>query len=296
MKKVFTLLFCLLIVITAFVGCESEEVHTHTFADEWRYDENNHWHHSTCEHTDEVSEKGAHVDEDSNDICDVCGYISDHTHTTLREPIVVNDTIIVAAGDYGRYLGVVKLNGDGSLKSYELLAVDETVEEDLAIAAMVENYKTAVENDYLSKYGYTFDQILVNNTYKFDTVDEVYDTQHESTLGNLFADAYKSAAEKATGKKVDVALTAAGVIRATMPIGDISVSDVFNAASLGVGTEGELVSIYITGKDLKNAIELDASVQPLMASAQLFMSGVEYSFNRYRMIFNKVEKTFMDTV
>ena len=62
-----------------------------------------------------------------------------------------------------------------------------------------------------------------------------------------------------------------------------------NAASLGVGTEGELVAIYVTGKDLKNAMELDASVQPLMTSAQLFMSGVEYSFNQYRMIFNKVD-------
>jgi len=215
--------------------------------------------------------------------------ISGHTHTTLNKPIIVNDTIIVAAGEYGRYLGALKLNKDGSLKNYELIPVDETVAEDPTVAAMVENYKTTVEKDYLSKYGYTFDQVLVNNKYKFDTVDEVYDTQHESTLGNLFADAYKAAAQKATGKKVDVALTAAGVIRATVPIGNVSVSDIFNAASLGVGTEGELVSIYVTGKDLKNAIELDASVQPLMTSAQLFMSGVEYSFNKNRMIFNKVD-------
>lgn len=215
--------------------------------------------------------------------------ISGHTHTTLTKPITVNDTVIVSAGDYGRYLGVVKLNKDGTLKNYALFDVDETVDEDQTIAVMVENYKATVENDYLSKYGYSFDQVLVNNKYKFDTVDEVYDTQHESTLGNLFADAYKVAAEKVTGKKVDVALTAAGVIRATMPIGNITVSDVFNAASLGVGTEGELVSIYVTGKDLKNAIELDASVQPLMTSAQLFMSGVRYSFNKNRMIFNKVD-------
>jgi len=215
--------------------------------------------------------------------------ISGHTHTTLTEPIEVNGTLIVSAGDYGRYLGVLKLNRDGSLKRYDLIPVDETVEADPAVSALVEGYKTAVEEGYLSKYGFTFDQILVNNSYKFDTVDEVYATQHESTLGNLFSDAYKIAVEKATGRKVDVALTAAGVIRATMPIGNVTVSDVFNAASLGVGTEGELVAIYVTGKDLKNAIELDASVQPLMKSAQLFMSGVEYSFNRNRMIFNKVD-------
>ena len=215
--------------------------------------------------------------------------ISGHTHTKLDEAIVVNGTAIVSAEDYGRNLGVLKLTRDGELKSYQLIPVDETVAEDPTIAAMVENYKTAVEEDYLSKYGYTFDQILVYNPYTFDTVGQVYATQHESTLGNLFSDAYKTAVERITGKKVDVALTAAGVIRATMPIGNVTVSDVFNAASLGVGTEGELIAIYITGKDLKNAIELDASVQPMMTSAQLFMSGVEYSFNTNRMIFNKVD-------
>lgn len=215
--------------------------------------------------------------------------ISGHTHARINKPIEVNNTLIVSAGDYGRYLGVLKMTREGKLKSYELIPVDENVKEDPIVAALVEGYKTAVQDDYLSKYGFTFDQVLVNNTYKFDTVNEVYATQHESTLGNLFADAYKKAVENATGKKVDVALTAAGVIRATMPIGNVTVSDVFNAASLGVGTEGELVSIYVTGEDLKNAIELDASVQPLMTSAQLFMSGVEYSFNTNRMIFNKVD-------
>lgn len=215
--------------------------------------------------------------------------ISGHTHTKLDKPVTVNGTVIASAAEYGRYLGVIKLTNGGELKSYELIPVDETVAEDPEIAETVENYKAAVEQDYLSKYGFTFDQVLVNNPYTFDTVGEVYATQHESTLGNLFSDAYKAAIERITGKKVDVALTAAGVIRATMPVGNVTVSDVFNAASLGVGTEGELIAIYVTGKDLKSAFELDASVQPLMTSAQLFMSGAEYSFNTNRMIFNKVD-------
>ena len=215
--------------------------------------------------------------------------VSGHTHTTLSEPILVGDTVIASAGEYGRYLGVIKLHADGTLKSYELIPVDEHVAEDPAVAALVEGYKASVEADYLSKYGFGFDEILLRNDITFDTVDEVYATQHESTLGNVFSDAYKAAVERVTGKPVDVALTAAGVVRGTLPVGDVTVSDVFNAASLGVGTEGELIAIYVTGKDLKNAMELDASVQPLMTSAQLFMSGVEYSFNRNRMIFNKVD-------
>lgn len=218
--------------------------------------------------------------------------ISGHTHTTLDQPISVNNTLIVSAAEYGRNLGVLKLSFDGesvSLGGYELIAIDENVEDDPTISALVEQYKTDVEEKYLSKYGYTFDQVLVKNDYTFDTVDQVYATPHESTLCNVFSDAYKWAVERTTGKTVDMAVTASGVIRGSLPKGNVTVSDVFNAASLGVGTEGELIGIYLTGKDLMAAIELDASIQPLMKSAQLFMSGVEYSFNKSRMIFNKVD-------
>ena len=199
----------------------------------------------------------------------------------------------MSAAEYGRKLGVLRLTTDGngavSLAGYELIPVDETVSADPATEALVDAFKNSVNTDYLDDYGMTFDRVLVNNTYKFDTVDEVYATQHESTLCNVFSDAYKWAVEQATGKTVDMAVTASGVIRESLPVGDIRVSDVFNAASLGVGTEGELIAVYITGKDFKNALEVDATVQPLMRSAQLFASGVEYSFNTNRMFFNKID-------
>ena len=218
--------------------------------------------------------------------------ISGHTHSTIKEPIEVNGTLIVSATDYGRRLGVLKVKFDGqsvTLADYTLMDVTGTIKEEPAIAALVEQYKAAVEENYLSKYGYTFDQVLVNNPYTFDTAGQAKATPHESTLCNVYSDAYKWAVERATGQKVAIAVTAAGVIRGSLPVGEVTVSDVFNAASLGVGTEGELVGIYLTGKDLKNAFELDASVQPLMTSAQLYISGAEYSFNQKRMIFNKVD-------
>ena len=218
--------------------------------------------------------------------------ISGHTHTKLTEPIQVNGTLIVSADEYGKNLGVLKLTQDGegvSLVDYELIPIDETVADDSEIAALTDKYKKTVEDEYLANYGVTFDQVLVRNPYAFETDDEVSSHQHESPLCNIYSDAYKWAVEKTTGKTVDVAITAAGVVRGSLPTGDVTVSDTFNAASLGVGTEGELIGIYLTGKDLKNAIELDASIQPLMSTAQLFMSGAEYSFNQYRMIFNKVD-------
>ena len=223
--------------------------------------------------------------------------VSGHSHTTLDQPIQVGDTYIVSAGKYAENLGVITLemgaDGKVSLADYRLVPIDETLADDRTVSALVEGYKAEVERDYLARFGLGFDQVLIRNPYVFDTVNQVYATQHESTLGNLISDAYKWAAEQADGQRVDMALTASGVIRETFPQGEVTVSDVFNTASLGIGADGvpgyPLVAVYLTGADLKAAMEVDASVQPLMSAAQLFCSGAEYSFNTRRMIFNKVD-------
>lgn len=226
--------------------------------------------------------------------------VSGHTHTTLNQPIEVNDTYIVSAGENGQNLGVLTLTRtqDGvELKDSQLIPVTEGIQEDPEMVQWLEQAKDQVEQDYLAQFGMEFDQVLVNNSYDFDSVDEVYATQHESTLGNLLADAYYWAGMKESSDPVDVALTASGVIRDTFPKGEITVAQVFNVASLGIGADGvpgyPLISVYLTGKDLKNTLEVDASVTPLMTAAQLFCSGVQYSFNTNRMIFDKVDEAVL---
>ena len=221
--------------------------------------------------------------------------ISGHTHTTLAEPLQVGDTYIVSAGEYGKNLGRITLDWDGSgvtLSDYQLIPIDASVEDDPRLAAWIEQAKQEVEENYLSGFGLGFDQVLTDNPYPFDSQNQLYASQEESTLGSLMADAYRWAAEQATGEAVDVAVTASGVIRESLPQGEITVSDVFNAASLGIGADGvpgySLVSVYLDGKDLKTVLEIDASVSPLMTAARLYCSGVEYTFNTSRMIFNKV--------
>lgn len=221
--------------------------------------------------------------------------VSGHTHTTLSEPIVVDDTYIVSCGEYSKNLGVITLNleEDGvSLASYELIPINDSFEEDAEVAAKVEEYKKLVEENYLSQFGdMTFDQVLAENPCEFDDINK----HQESALGNLIADSYRWAVKEAEGEDyvpVDFALTANGVVRESLAVGELTVSDVFNVSSLGIGADGvpgyPLVSVWITGEDLKNAFEVDASVTSLMSSAQLYFTGMEFTFNPNRMIFNKV--------
>ena len=101
--------------------------------------------------------------------------------------------------------------------------------------------------------------------------------------------------KKAEGVNYDpvaLAIVPTGTIRGSFVKGDITVSDAFTVSSLGIGADSisgyPLISVYLTGKELKTACEVDASISPIMSSAQLYMSGVNFTFNPNRLIFNKV--------
>ena len=228
--------------------------------------------------------------------------ISGHTHTTLEEPVVVNDTYIVSCGQYGENLGSITLEWDENgktLKEYELIPVDETVEEDPTIAAMVEEWKTRVSEGYLANYGLTYDQVLTHTDFDLDTPES--GVQQGNELGELVSDAFLWAVGHLEADAPDVktvAVTADGVLRADLPKGELTTSMAFDVLSMGVGADGTsgfpLVAVYLTGKELKAAAEVDASVTPIMPAAQLYMSGMAYSFNTNRMFFNRVMDTWLE--
>lgn len=61
-------------------GCAWDYGHTHTYAEEWTHDQENHWHAVSCGHTLKV-EKTPHADDNNDGICDGCAWDYDHTHT-----------------------------------------------------------------------------------------------------------------------------------------------------------------------------------------------------------------------
>lgn len=245
------------------------------------------------------------VEEDSEDqqlakaVPEIDVIISAHTHTELAEPIIEGSTVIASAGDYGRYLGEIDLISDGdgrwSLANYQLNAMDESVEKDVDIAEEVEAYKEAIDAEYLNQFGYTANQVIAKNTVSFTQMSEFGKVLEEDSLGNLIADSYVYAVREAEGddyEPIALAVTANGVVRDTFQTGEITVSDAFNVSALGIGADGivgyPLVSVYLTGAELKVVAEIDASVSSLMSAAQLYPSGMRWVYNPNRLILNRV--------
>ena len=224
--------------------------------------------------------------------------VSGHTHSTLAEPLVVNDTYIVSSGPYCQNLGSLTFSWDGSgekrLLDYRLIPIDETVAENPEIAGLVEQWKDMVGETYLARYGLTYDEVLTHSDYDLNTPASA--VQENNGLGTLVSDAFLWADRTLNAAYADsphtVSVTADGVLRANLPAGDLTAAMAFDVLSMGVGENGTsgfpLVAVYLTGKELKAAMEVDASVTPIMPAAQLYMSGAKYAFNTKRMFFNRV--------
>ena len=224
--------------------------------------------------------------------------VSGHTHSTLAEPLVVNDTYIVSSGPYCQNLGSLTFSwddgGEKRLLDYRLIPIDETVAENPEIAGFVEQWKDMVGETYLARYGLTYDEVLTHTDYDLTTPASA--VQENNGLGTLVSDAFLWADRTLNAAYADsphtVSVTADGVLRANLPAGDLTAAMAFDVLSMGVGEDGTsgfpLVAVYLTGKELKAAMEVDASVTPIMPAAQLYMSGAKYAFNTKRMFFNRV--------
>ena len=258
-----------------------------------------------------VSHGGTWEDENKSEdeilakeVPDIDLIISGHTHTELKEAIQHGNTYIVSCGEYGRNLGSLsmtqKQDGRWELTSYELIPVSEEVKPDQATQEQIDALMDTVDKNYLADFGYTREEVLAENDVEFNSLEEMGTKHEELNLGDIMSDAYIYAVENSEyydGDPVDVAVVPSGTVRDTYTKGDITVEDVFNSFSLGIGKDGvagyPLISAYLTGKELKLAAEVDASVSDFMTTARLYCSGLNFAYNPHRMILNKVTDCYL---
>lgn len=224
--------------------------------------------------------------------------ISGHTHTELKEPIIVGKTLIASAGCYGENLGVIKLlkkNEKWILEDYKLKETSNFIPDNISVDDYINKFKDNVEENYLAKFHMKFNEKLAYSPFNFTTLSEISMENKENGLTNLITDSYIYAIKNIEGKDyepITASLTFSGMIRNTFVKGDITVSDVFNVNSLGMGADKTcgypLTTVYVTGQELKRICEADASISPYMNTAKIYMAGVRYKFNNNRLIFNRV--------
>lgn len=218
-----------------------------------------------------VSHSGTWEDESKSEdellakaVPDLDLILSGHTHTEIEKPIQHGSTYVVSCGEYGKNLGELTLtqqaDGRWAMSAYELIPITSDIAVHAATQQTIDSFMDTVDTDYLARFGYTKDQVLAENDIVFSTQKDLENIHEEHNLGDIIADAYVYAVENAAdydGVPVDLAVVPSGTVRDTYARGDITVEQVFNSFSLGIGADGvpgyPLISVYLTGREIRTA-------------------------------------------
>lgn len=226
--------------------------------------------------------------------------VSGHTHKELKNPLMVNQTIIVHTGAFGQYVGALDLackKGKVELKAYQLIEINDTIQGDKEIQESVESYMGLINEKLLKEVNLTFDQVLAKTDFDLRLLED------ESNLGNLITDSIRWAINKVDCDRNDpvtevvVAIESNGVIRDDLlrgKTGNIAVCDLFRTIPLGFSGGDDtmgypLITSYLYAHEIKKMMEVLTSIYPRKGNKFfLQVSGLRFKYNPNRVIFDRV--------
>lgn len=200
--------------------------------------------------------------------------VGGHTHTVLESPIQIGNTLLLQAGEFGRYLGKLSLVLNAGIIenwSYRLQSVDSSVPEEPTVAAMIDNLAAGVEAD--PRFGPVYTDVLAQAAIDLEKPlgEGLF---KDNALGNLISDAFRDL----TG--TDIAIQPQGFISQTIYEGDVKGADVFQAVPYGFdeasGLGLKLVTFETNGMSLMYGLEF--SVYNLPYVEDFFLHGSNFSY------------------
>ncbi|MFF2483177.1 5'-nucleotidase C-terminal domain-containing protein [Paenibacillus sp. NPDC058071] len=193
-------------------------------------------------------------------------FIDGHSHTVLENGITAgNGTLLVSAGEYTKYAGVVDLWYDGGkVVKKQAALVDQKKAADIApnaaVAELVSSIQKSQEAILSQKVGET--------AVKLEGSRELVRTS-ETNLGSLIADALRSASG------ANIAVTNGGGIRASIEQGVITKGAIITVLPFG----NQIVTLNVKGADVKAALENGVSDYPNPKGAFPQVSGIAFKID-----------------
>ena len=220
---------------------------------------------------------------------------SGHYHTATMAPVTrgSSGTLIFSPGEYGEYVSRLDVTFDtetGHIEStdFTLLPVNDTIQNRTVFETVVEGYKSAIDQA-LAPFGFSLDTPVSRVSWPMEIAGI-----SESGLGNMAADAIRAITSTLAplndGNPYQVAVIPNGVIRDGLfpgKTGVVTFTDVYNTLPLGTSPDTTqplpgypLVSLYVTGPDLRNVCEAGLTIAAMMGSDfYLNYSGIRVDYN-----------------
>ena len=211
--------------------------------------------------------------------------VGGHTHDTLEEPLIVNDTLIAQAGAHGSHLGRIDLEVDSSSgrilsRAGHLLPVD-TSEADDEVIETIEEQVEQVQALLSRPIGQTTTFLDVNYF-------------QECALGNLLADVLRDRME------TEIAFVVAGQLDEALRAGMVTFGDLCRATS-STGNPGRA---EMSGREILDALNyalrpqvIEERPTPLRGNPQGIphVSGIKVTHDPYGDPHDQVEEVLVGT-
>lgn len=204
--------------------------------------------------------------------------IDGHSHSVLNGGVQAGGALVVSAGEYDEYVGMVtirftddgvtttaKLDDYAAAKNYP---VDPYVKGNLSVL----NGQLSARTDKI--IGYTKETL---------DGDRAHLRAGETNLSKLTADILR------LGTGADVALTNGGGIRATIPAGYITYRSILNVFPFN----NQAVTIKVKGSELLAALENGVSAYPSLSGGFPQVSGITYTIDPAKPAGNRVVKVMV---
>lgn len=173
--------------------------------------------------------------------------VGGHSHTVLHEPILERDTLIVQAGYYGIYLGVLHLEVDPETGNIvrppigdvlSLVSSSQSAAPDVRVQEITDTYRERIQAKLDGILGET-------------RVDLMRNSQRESNLGNLICDAIR----EATG--APLAFHNSGGIRSDILAGPIKLEQLYTVLPF----DNQIVTMDLTGDQILQILEESGNLE-----------------------------------
>ena len=230
--------------------------------------------------------------------------VGGHSHTRQEKPLLVNSTLILQASAYGKCVGVLDLvweKGKLKQKNYQLVDINSSIPGDGPLQRKIDSFMETIDRDIFKGANLRSGKGIAHTAFDLKIAEE------ESNLGNLIADSLRWYVNqhdfdpKDPRTKVVVAMESNGLIRDDIlrgKTGALAVSDVFAAVPLGIGVDDTmgypLVTCYFYASEIKKTLEVLTSISPQKGGDYfLQLSGVKFTYNPRRVIFDRVTDLWM---
>ncbi|MDD5009327.1 MAG: 5'-nucleotidase C-terminal domain-containing protein [Syntrophorhabdaceae bacterium] len=188
--------------------------------------------------------------------------VGGHSHTRTIKHMLIGNTVLVQAWEYGMVLGVL----DVVVKSGKIIEMKSRLEEikpshmkkQEDVAQIVERYTRQMD----ALMGQTIGEALVD-------LDGKNVRTKETNLGNLITDIMR---QRSSSR---IALINGGGIRTSIRKGNITLNDIYSALPF----DNYIVAMKLTGREIKEALEHGVSGVELKEGRFLQVSGLSFTYD-----------------